>query len=74
MQSQLRCHDWPADKDYVPHLAVKGSPSATAIDLADREQKWPPGWRVLLAVSVSAGLWTLILLSLFVAGVLRFLP
>ena len=42
--------------------------SATAIDLDDRrslpEQRWPVGWSVILAATLSVGLWGAIFLGI----------
>ncbi len=37
--------------------------SATAIDLDDPEQRWPVGWSVILAATLSVGLWGAIFLG-----------
>lgn len=70
MQSRTPAADWLGWEENLPHAhRVDRAP-----DLATAEAKWPPAWRLVLIAGTSAGLWTLILVSLSIAGVLRLLP
>ena len=70
MQGRTQTPDWPGSEGDLPHRYSMD----LASDPAAAERKWPLAWRLALIVGTSAGLWTLILISLSIVGVLRLLP
>jgi hypothetical protein len=72
-RSRTQAHDW-AGRDDLLHSYLEDPTLKYIIGSAEAERKWPPAWRLALIMGSSAGLWTLILVSLSIAGVLRLLP
>ena len=70
MKSRTQVRDWLVWEGDLRHPY----PMDLAPEPAAPERKWPLAWRLALMVGTSAGLWTLILVSLSIAGVLRLLP
>ena len=70
MQSRMRAPGWLGWEGDLRHPYPMDLPPEPAA----AERKWPLAWRLALIVGTSAGLWTLILVSLSIVGVLRLLP
>jgi hypothetical protein len=73
-RSGTQAHDWLGREGHLPHSHPKDLAPERTTDLAKAERTWSPAWRLVLVVGTSAGMWTLILVSLSIAGVLRLLP
>jgi hypothetical protein len=74
LMSRVRFDAWLGDERDASHAHPRDFASWHVAHVAETERTWPPAWRLFLIVGTSAGLWTLILVSLSIAGALRILP